>query len=181
VTQSETCVIPAQAGIHPRCIAVLGARGTGKTRLSQELAAHLAANGLGADFVVADAAAQMLTLAVEGDPLAFARSHDATLLTGLDLPAGADDGSREEVDAWLRATLRSAGVPFHVVYGQGPQRLQSALQALAAAGVLPPGMTRRSEDGGSRGAWTWNCEKCSDPECEHRLFSRLRDARTPFV
>jgi hypothetical protein len=22
--------------------------------------------------------------------------------------------------------------------------------------------------------WTWNCDKCSDPECEHRLFTALR-------
>ena len=197
MTQSEACVIPAQAGIHTqpearvipaqagihrtRCIAVLGAPGTGKTRLSQELAAHLAANGLHSDFVVTDAMAAMLALAAGGDLLAFARSHDATLVTGLDLPGVAADGSREEEDAWLRTQLRSAGVPFHVVYGQGPQRLQSALQALGASGVLPTGITRRAGDSGARGAWTWNCEKCSDPECEHRLFSRLRDARAPFV
>ena len=162
-------------------IAVLGAPRTGKTRLCQELAAHLAASGLGADFVVADAMAPMRMLEGGGDLLAFARGHDATLVTGLDLPGRTGGPPREEVDAWLRTTLLSAGVPFHVVYGQGRERLQSALRALAASGVLPPGIVRPAEEGGSRGAWTWNCEKCSDPECEHRLFSRLRASQAPFV
>jgi hypothetical protein len=122
----------------------------------------------------------------DGELLAFAagrqRRYDATLVTGLDLPWVADglhrDASqpREDVDALVRKLLHDAGVPFQVVYGQGPERLRGALQALASAGVLPAGIVDR-EDGGGNKAWTWVCDKCSDPVCEHRLFTRLRETR----
>jgi nicotinamide riboside kinase len=104
--------------------------------------------------------------------LAHQRSYTATLLTGLDLPWVADglqrDGPhvRVPVDAKVRAALEGAGLPFHVVYGQGPQRLTNALQTL---GWVPPeGAVALTE--GRRGAWQWVCDKCSDPACEHRLF-----------
>lgn len=111
------------------------------------------------------------------------QSYEATLLTGLDLPWVADglprDAAqpREDVDALVRSLLQAAQVNFQVVYGSGTQRLQSALVALAAAGVLPAEMARRAPDADTRRAWQWNCEKCSDPACEHRLFTQLRQAR----
>jgi nicotinamide riboside kinase len=98
------------------------------------------------------------------------RGYDHTLLTGLDLPWVADglqrDGPhvREPVDALLREALARAGVAYRVVYGSGPERLASALAAIDA---VP-----RSPDG-TGANWVWNCEKCSDPQCEHRLFGRL--------
>jgi nicotinamide riboside kinase len=142
----------------------------------------------GAGFVIADTTAIMVLvysgMLYEDDPLyRFAlerqRGYDATLVTGLDLP-WAPDGlqrdaaqPREPVDALVRTLLQRAGVPFQVVYGSGAQRLQGALAALASAGVLPPQAAPPPEPRG-QAAWVWNCEKCSDPECEHRLFSRLR-------
>ncbi|MDE2607081.1 MAG: ATP-binding protein [Burkholderiales bacterium] len=144
------------------------------------------------DFVIADTTALMVAiyagmLQEDGELLRFARerqrSCDATLVTGLDLPWVADGlhrdagQPREPVDALVRAQLQRAGVAFQVVYGQGPQRLRSALQALEGAGVLPAGSVPREESGGSRGTWTWACDKCSDPDCEHRLFSRLKAAQ----
>ena len=103
----------------------------------------------------------------------FAQQHqqhyDLTLVTGLDLPWVADglqrDGPhvREPVDTRLRAALTRAGVAYRVIYGQGDQRLK---QALAAIDVN----TARSNHSS---AWRWACDKCSDPECEHRLFSAL--------
>ena len=94
---------------------------------------------------------------------------DATLVTGLDLP-WVPDGlqrdaahAREDVDALVRGLLRKAGVPFQVVYGQGAERLQGALTALGAGKPLSERESNRA----------WSCEKCSDPECEHRLFRRL--------
>ena len=98
------------------------------------------------------------------------RGYDHTLLTGLDLPWVADglqrDGPhvREPVDAMLRDALARAAVPYRVVYGSGPERLASALAAVDAVPRSPAG---------EGAAWVWNCEKCSDPECEHRLFGRL--------
>nr|WP_283254309.1 ATP-binding protein [Ramlibacter paludis] len=96
-------------------------------------------------------------------------AYGATLVTGLDLPWVADglqrDAAhpREEVDALVRDILRQAAIPFQVVYGQGADRLQAALAALGAGKPLSARESSR----------TWSCEKCSDPECEHRLFRRL--------
>ena len=146
-----------------------------------------------ADIVIADTSALMVAICAgmlreDGALYRFAsarqRGYDATLVTGLDLACSADglqrDASqpREAVDALVRAHLQRNGVAFQVVYGQGPQRLGSALQALAATGVLPaaarPGAG--AEDG-ARQPWVWACDKCSDPGCEHRLFRRLREPR----
>jgi hypothetical protein len=137
-------------------VALVGARGTGKSRLAGELTGFFSAHGL--DIAVIEAPA----------------GADIVLLAGLDLPSARG----EDEDAAIRAHLQCAGVAFHVVYGTGPQRLRSALQALASAGVLAAGLVPRENDGAQeRRPWTWSCEKCSDPDCEHRLFTRLREAR----
>jgi nicotinamide riboside kinase len=220
-------VIPAQAGIQKRRIAVLGAASTGKTTLATELASHLRERGLTAvaipdllperrtregraprpeecsaiaedyerridavcaraDIVIDDTSALLLALGAglssqDSAASRFAserlRRYDATLLTGLDLAAPPDApprdaASREQVDALLRAQLQRAGVPYQVVYGQGPARLRAALEALA--GVLPQWLRANDAHENAGGAgWVWNCEKCSDPACEHRLFTRL--------
>jgi nicotinamide riboside kinase len=97
------------------------------------------------------------------------RGYDHTLVTGLDLPWVADglqrDGPhvREPVDALVRDALDRASIPYRVVYGRGAERLASALGAIDA---VP-----RFADGAGA-TWVWNCEKCSDPQCEHRLFTR---------
>ena len=112
--------------------------------------------------------------------LAHQRSYDLTLLTGLDLPWVADgvqrDGPhvREPVDHRVRAARDRAGIPYHIVYGTGPRRLENALYAInsiatsartaGAEGIF------RSKNVSTR---PWACGKCSDPECEHRLFSAL--------
>jgi nicotinamide riboside kinase len=210
-----------------RRIALLGAESTGKTQLSQELAAHFRDRGqrvavvaevlrewcaregrtprpeeqlpiareqerrvdaaaAAHDLVIADTTALMVAiysamLFADGALYVFAlerqRGYDATLVTGLDLPWVADglqrDGPhvREPVDRLVREGLQRAGVGFHVVYGSGAGRLASALDALARAGIAGAD-SERPADGG--GPWLWNCEKCSDPACEHRLFSRLK-------
>ena len=59
--------------------------------------------------------------------------------------------------------LDKAAVPYRVVYGAGADRLQNALAAIDAA--LSPRAPARG--------WAWSCDKCSDPDCEHRLFSQL--------
>lgn len=216
-----------------RRIALLGAESTGKTRLANELADTLRANGLraaavpevlrewctragraprpaeqlaiaqeqerrvdeaaaGADHVIADTSALMVLvysgmLFEDGElhryALARQRTYDATLVMGLDLPWVADglqrDASqpREPVDALVRSLLQRAGVAFQVVYGSGPARLQGAVTALASAGVLPAHLAARPAADEAQRAWVWVCEKCSDPTCEHRLFSKLREQR----
>ena len=102
------------------------------------------------------------------------RSFDLTLVMGLDLPWVADsqrDGahSREPVNALLRTALARGGIPYQVVYGHGPARVQNALHAIDSIA----GSKASHRPSKSLAAWSWNCEKCSDPECEHRLFSDL--------
>lgn len=149
-----------------------------------------AALAAGADIAIADTTALMVAIYAgmlfeDSDLMRLAlerqRAYDATLVTGLDLP-WVPDGlhrdarhPREEVDALVRSLLQRAGVGFQVVYGSGPQRLQSALLALVSAGVLPPDALERPRERDARRAWNWACEKCSDPECEHRLFTGLRE------
>lgn len=142
-----------------------------------------------ADVVIADTTALMVAIYAgmlfeDGELHRFAierqRRYDATLVTGLDLPWVADglhrDAAhpREEVDALVRSQLQQAGVAYQVVYGEGAQRLQGALAALRPTGLVPGDPAPR-EDAGK--PWVWNCDKCSDPACEHRLFSRLTKTR----
>jgi nicotinamide riboside kinase len=132
-----------------------------------------------ADVVIADTTALMVAiwsgLLFDDHPLLrFAldrqRAYDMTLVMGLDLP-WVDDGlhrdaaSRERADALVRALLARAGVAYRVVYGTGEDRLRNALAA------LPDELAVRSSS--PQRAWKWQCDKCSDPECEHRLFTSL--------
>lgn len=133
------------------------------------------------DIVIADTTALMIAiysamLFEDGSLYRFAlerqRGYDVTLLTGLDLPWVADglqrDGPhvREPVDALVRESLARANVPYRLVYGQGAERLMNALAAIDAD-------TTPAEPPARPGAWSWSCEKCGDPQCEHRLFTGL--------
>ena len=135
--------------------------------------------------VVADTTALMTAIysdmlfddrSLHAEALAAQRGYAVTLLTALDLPWVADglqrDGPhvREPVDARARAALVGAGLGFSVVHGSGEQRLASAWNAINAMNT--------PEQSGSRAGWRWPCEKCSDPACEHRLFSELVARRT---
>lgn len=130
------------------------------------------------EVVIADTTAVMVAiysamLFEDGSLYRFAlerqRRYEVTLVTGLDLPWVADGLQRDgphvqgPVDALVREILGKARVPYRVVYGSGPERLRNALAAVDSA--LAPAAAHRN--------WTWSCEKCSDPECEHRLFARL--------
>jgi nicotinamide riboside kinase len=149
-------------------------------------------NGAGQpDIVIADTTALMVAiysamLFEDGTLYRFAlqrqRGYDLTLVTGLDLPWVADglqrEGPhvREPVDTLVRAGLAKAGVSYRVIYGDGPARLEHALDALHS--VLPDERRLRAREDASaktRGgqAWTWVCEKCGDAACEHRLFTGL--------
>ena len=142
--------------------------------------ADLAENAAHADYLVADTSPLMT--AIYSDVLfqdsslyPFALHHQRiyqhTLVTGLDLPWQADgiqrDGPamRAQIDARLRQVLQRAGLAFSMVYGQGAQRLAGALAMLEPGTALAPQASRN---------WRWLCDKCSDADCEHRLFSDLQ-------
>ena len=109
--------------------------------------------------------------------LAHQQGYALTLLTGLDLPWVADglqrDGPqvREPVDAMVRGALGGAGVEFSLVYGIGERRLAHAIDAIKSiANNDQPAGTPGTNSLKNR-RWTWMCDKCSDPQCEHRLFT----------
>jgi len=159
-------------------VAVLGARQTGKTWLAQQLMHALSGRGI----TVTDGAP--LLAAIEDEPLlhpdalaALVLSHrqqyDLTLLLGLDLPCVQPAPSRESVDAALRAALGDAGVTYKVIYGSDAQRLENARLALEGPLATPPASRTGAQFGLQGGRVAWQCGNCSDPDCEHRMFTRL--------
>ncbi|MDB5871970.1 MAG: hypothetical protein JWQ07_1412 [Ramlibacter sp.] len=150
--------------------------------IAQEQERRVDEAAAGSDIVIADTTSLMVAiysamLFDDGTLYRFAlerqRGYDVTLLTGLDLPWVADglqrDGPhvREPVDALVRAALEKAGVPYRVVYGQGAERLQGALAAIDAIAC------NQAQPQRDAAPWVWTCDKCSDPDCEHRLFTGL--------
>jgi hypothetical protein len=105
---------------------------------------------------------------------------DLNLLMGLDLPVATNPAdltliaSQHAADAALRERLIRAGRSFVVIYGLGADRLTSSLCAINS-------IAKSVYQSGARGQfrskfdqnWAWDCDKCSDAQCEHRLFTRL--------
>lgn len=165
-------------------IALLGAQGSGKTQLTHALAQRLnrtSPTEKSPHVLVADA--PPLMAAVEADlrfndfslyahALAQHTSYDLTLLLGLDLPwraAAPQTGStvsRDSVDTRLRRVLTDNKLTFTVIYGCGADRVEAALNV-----IIPLRKERIQPTETDRIHWQSNCEKCSDPVCEHRLFT----------
>ena len=107
-----------------------------------------------------------------------------TLLMGLDLPWVADGlfrdspEVRDATDAAIRRQLQAAALPYQTVHGQGDARARQALRAIGAALGQP---LTPSDPVWPHGRRPWNCEKCSDPDCEHRLFTQLLQQRPTLV
>lgn len=139
----------------------------------------------GVDAVIADTTALMIAAysalyfqdtALLAPSLATQRTCDLTLLMGLDLPWKPDGlfrdspAVREATDSLLRRELQGAGIAFQTVYGQGDARLRQALRAIGTA----LGRPLIAEDPTlANGLRPWSCDNCSDPDCEHRLFTGL--------
>lgn len=159
-------------------IALLGAPHTGAEALARALRAHIPPES--AQIVVAPAllAAPPQTQFTPALPAAT-----LTLLMGLDLPCPAEErASQEALDAQLRVALQGAGVTYRVIYGQGDTRVANALNAIKSIAIntYPTGGNEvfDLENGmHNQRLRAWNCEKCSDPVCEHRLFTSLVDKR----
>ena len=117
--------------------------------------------------------------------LSHQQGFDATLVTGLDLPWVADglqrDGPhvRGPVDTLVRQALERRSLRYRVVYGQGLQRLNNALLALGFSAEDETAVQTRlnAQYALNEGRTPWLCEKCSDPDCEHRLFTGLLQRR----
>jgi hypothetical protein len=97
---------------------------------------------------------------------------------GLDLPGAGPEQQKE--DSLLRQALGLAQVPFKIVYGRELQRLNNALIALGLTEFNTAAWQdrERSQFKINGGRDTWVCNDCSDPACEHKLFTRLLGKRT---
>jgi len=117
---------------------------------------------------------------LQPDAIAHQRGYHLTLLMGLDLPWVPDGlfrdspAVRDAIDNILRRELQAAGLPFQTVYGRGDARMR---QALAALGPLLGSSLIDAAPVLAQGRVAWSCDKCSDPECEHRLFTGLLKSR----
>lgn len=141
--------------------------------------------------VVADTTALMTAVYSEqlfGDTslyanaLAAQRRYAITLLTALDIPWVADalrdgDHARDPTDTLVRAALTGARLSFAVVHGTGGERLSNAWNAINSIAGSEGQARARGRADSKPSSWSWPCEKCSDPECEHRLFSDLLGRR----
>jgi nicotinamide riboside kinase len=110
------------------------------------------------------------------------RAMDVTLVSGLDIAWEADgiqrDGAhaRPPVDALLRQTLDDAHIAYRVIYGLGDDRLHNAIKSIslnAINSVAAYAVNTWTTEHKYSEKWVWSCDKCSDPECEHQLFSQL--------
>lgn len=109
------------------------------------------------------------------------RHYGLNLLMGLDLPWVPDglfrDGPavRAATDTVLRRELQAVGIPFQTLYGPLALRVQQALRAIGTALQRP---LTTQDIRWEQGRRPWNCEKCSDPDCEHKLFTQLLQQRS---
>lgn len=159
-------------------IALLGAPGTGRRTLAKALARRFAERQLQVKLL-----AGLRIGEVDGGPgddaaLAELRGPAITLLMGLDLPAAPAEASRREAcDARLRDVLGRAGIAYAVIHGRGTERLAAAWRAILARAEA----AGDASDTGGSALHAWTCDRCSDPGCEHRLFSDLLARRDPLT
>lgn len=120
-------------------------------------------------------------------PMALAHHglYHVTLVTGLDLPGvanGLESVSPQvstHFDTLVRQALEHSGIAYRVVYGQGQKRLNNALLALGLESEDDAAQQVRDQGqfAINQGRSLWQCNDCSDPTCEHTLFSRLLKRR----
>lgn len=157
--------------------------------IAAEQRAAVAAAARTHDVVIADTAPLMVALysrmlfdddSLLADAVAWQRGCALTLLTALDLPWVADGHQRDgphvraPVDALVRDALAAHALPWALVSGRGPDRVERALDAIAPL--------LRQRETPRRGLFTrladrnaddrpWRCEHCDDPDCEGRLHA----------
>lgn len=146
-------------------VALAGAAGSGKAQLLFALNQALESGGLSAVVVVV----------VVVCPAVFAASApascDLTLLMGLETR----HRDMQPADQQVRTALASNGTSFQVLYGTSEERLAQAMNLITTRVSQPTKSATlpNSEVSGQRKPWLWSCDKCSDPQCEHKLLTAL--------
>ena len=143
-------------------VALAGAAGSGKAQLLFTLNQALESGGLSAVVVVVY-------------PAVFAASAsascDLTLLMGLETR----HRDMQPADQQVRTALAGNGTSFQVLYGTSEERLAQAMNLITTRVSQPTKSATlpNSEVSGQRKPWLWSCDKCSDPQCEHKLLTAL--------
>ncbi|MBG6071222.1 MULTISPECIES: hypothetical protein [unclassified Polaromonas] len=86
--------------------------------------------------------------------------------------------NHETVDRSIRNALAQAAISYRVLYGTADERHAHAQQAVES--LLPAASRSRQATrpvGLKNQPWVWMCDKCSDPQCEHRLLTALLASR----
>ncbi|WP_353239137.1 DUF87 domain-containing protein [Limnohabitans sp.] len=176
--------------MSPRRVAIVGAAGSGKSWLVQALNSALLAHGH--SVLVSDRPGASSSNKTDGTTLAsvdwwiteasmpspVAGPRVSTFLMGLDLPGLGPKQQHE--DRLLRQALSMSQTSFKMVYGLGVHRLNNALIAMGLTEVNIAAWQERehSQFNINGGRDTWICNDCSDPACEHKLFTRLLGKRS---
>ena len=105
-------------------------------------------------------------------------AFDVRLLVGLGLHDTGPEAQAAELS--IRQALAPSGQDYQVLYGTPAECLAQALAMIdCRTGGTPVRQTSApaSSSPGQKRAWVWNCDKCSDPQCEHRLLTGLLATR----
>lgn len=163
---------PSQAPspLTPLNIALFDACLQGACRLADSLDRSLAASTRGVRVVALDAVA----------PSLFTSNFDAIFLRGLQL-SGSAEFSRQTADESIRAALHRSETAYQVIYGSDEESLAQLLRAIGnlaqPTGIEAVPDSEKVRSPGGTPPWVWLCDKCSDPQCEHRLLTDLIDQR----
>lgn len=78
-------------------------------------------------------------------------------------------------DQSIRMALAHSGIAYEVLYGTTQERLVQALHVIEKRLVRP--LTASTfphlQIEPAQRPWVWLCDKCSDPQCEHKLLTQL--------
>jgi hypothetical protein len=146
-------------------VTLLGAPGTDVEQFSALLRKVLETMGLPAKIAIAT-------------PINEPFEADLIFLMGL-------QGTRAEdvaADRLWREMLAREKLAHQVLYGTQGERLAQALDVirndiLDAPDIQTLPNIRPDQQTTSGRLWLWNCDKCSDPQCEHRLLTGLLASR----
>ena len=134
--------------------------------------ALLGTPGTGADALAAALHQRLPPGTVQITPCTHA-PEGAALILLMGLPPQASP-EQEVDDAQLRAALAQAGQAYRVVYGHGEQQVEHALRAIKNISISAyPESAEATFESICVRLRNRYCDKCSDPECERRLFSEL--------
>lgn len=153
-------------------IALLGACGSGTSKLAHRLTAALAEGRIRADLVIAETI----------PPDAQIRNFQLVFLMGLGRASAATARTQRLADESIRTALLQTQTPYCVIYGSDAQRLAQVLQAVHEISPLAAdGPPQKPGAANNTSALPWSCDHCSDPACERRLLTDLLAQRTALI